>query len=354
MDTAEINAFFKGKHVFITGHTGFKGAWLTKVLLMAGAEVTGFALGPPTNPSLFELLKLENEINSIKGDIRDFSVLKAAFDTTKPEIVFHLAAKSLVQDGYANPRETYETNAMGTVNILECARLSGYVKSALNVTTDKVYMNDKLSDMFDENSPLNGADPYANSKSCAELITGSYRRSFFDGKSISISTARAGNAIGGGDFAEYRIIPDCVRAAKQGGTVEIRNASSIRPYQHVLDAISAYLLIAKSQYQNKGFEGSYNIGPDEKDYITTGKLVEMFCDEWGGLEWTEKRQKAAPREAEQLKIDSSKIKSTLGWNSKYTVCQAVQKTVEWTKACFAGEDIAAITEKQIKDYFPNL
>lgn len=354
MDTAEINAFFKGKRVFVTGHTGFKGAWLTKVLLLAGAEVTGFAMGPPTNPSLFELLKLKRDINSIKGDIRDFNALNKAIDIAKPEIVFHLAAKSLVQDGYANPRETYETNAMGTVNILECARLSSDVKSVLNVTTDKVYMNNELSDVFDENSPLNGADPYSNSKSCAELITDSYRRSFFDEKNVSISTARAGNAIGGGDFAEYRIIPDCARAAEYEGTVEIRNASSIRPYQHVLDAVSAYLLIAKSQYQNKDFEGSYNVGPDEKNYITTGKLVEIFCNEWGGLKWTKKQQKAAPREAEQLKIDSSKIKSTLGWSGKYTICQAVQKTVEWTKAYFAGEDIAAVTERQIKDYFPNL
>lgn len=232
----DIN-FYNGKKVFITGHTGFKGSWLCKMLSKVGAEVTGYALDPPTEPSLFEIASIEKDIKSIIGDIRDYKSLKAAFDETQPEIVFHLAAQPIVRDSYKEPLYTYETNVMGTVNILECIRNSNCVKSFLNVTTDKVYFNREWEWGYRENEKLDGYDPYSNSKSCSELVTHSYKRSFFEDNHVAISTARAGNVIGGGDFAKNRIIPDCVKAAINGECIVVRNICSTRPYQHVLEPL---------------------------------------------------------------------------------------------------------------------
>ena len=282
----ELMKFYKGKKVLVTGHTGFKGAWLSKILLEAGAEVTGYSLEPNTEPSLFKILNLENKLNSIIGDIANLEKLKRIFEEYKPEIVFHLAAQPIVLDSYKEPVYTYMTNVMGTVNLLECVRESNTVKSVINVTTDKVYENMEWEWGYRENERLNGYDPYSNSKSCSELVTHSYKVSFFDDKKVAVSTVRAGNVIGGGDFANFRIIPDCVRAMENNKVIEIRNPNSTRPYQHVLEPLFAYLLIAKKQYEDYTYASSYNIGPSEEDCVTTEELVKIFCDKWGnGARW---------------------------------------------------------------------
>ena len=274
-------SFYKGKKVLITGHTGFKGAWLCKMLSLAGAKVTGYALEPPTTPSLFEIAEIAKDVDSIIGDIRDYAHLKNVFDGVQPEIVLHLAAQPIVREGYKNPAYTYETNVMGTVNVLECVRNSSSVKSVLNVTTDKVYLNKEWEWGYRENEELDGYDPYSNSKSCSELVTHSYKRSFFSDGKVAISTARAGNVIGGGDFAEDRIVPDCIRAVNEKRTIMVRNPFSTRPYQHVLEPLYAYLLIAAKQYEDVNLAGYYNIGPDEQDCYKTGELVDVFVKHWG-------------------------------------------------------------------------
>lgn len=340
--------FFKDKRVFLTGHTGFKGAWLSSILVEAGAELTGYSLPPPTEPSLFDILGLTSKMASITGDIRDFDKLKASFDDAKPEIVLHLAAQPLVRDSYKNPRYTYDTNVMGTVNILECVRLSGLVRSFLNVTTDKVYKNNEWCWGYREDEPLDGFDPYSNSKSCSELVTHSYKNSFFGDGRVSVSTARAGNVIGGGDFANDRIIPDCVRAALVSKDIIVRNPYSTRPYQHVLEPLSAYLTIAKKQYDDNSYAGYYNIGPDETDCVTTGRLVDIFCKKWGdNLKWIDKSEPDAPHEAHFLKLDCSLFKSKFNWQPKWNIEDAVSKTVEWSKAA----DKKTCLIKQIGEYF---
>ncbi|HHU83959.1 MAG TPA: CDP-glucose 4,6-dehydratase [Clostridiales bacterium] len=343
--------FYKDKRVFVTGHTGFKGTWLCKILAMAGAKVTGYALTPPTNPSMFEIIGLEKDIHSVIGDIRDFDALKKAFDEAKPEIVLHLAAQPIVLTSYEQPAYTYETNVMGTVNILECVRLSKTCKSFLNVTTDKVYKNNEWCWGFRENEPLDGYDPYSNSKSCSELVTHSYKSSFFSDGRCAISTARAGNVIGGGDFADNRIIPDCVRAAIKKEAISVRNPNSVRPYQHVLEPLYAYLMIAQRQYKNEDISGYYNVGPNETDCLTTGQLATLFCKSWGdGQKW-EAQQKDGPHEANFLKLDCSLIKTTFNWQPRWNAETAVIRTVEWTKVYADNGDIIGKTEEQIKEFF---
>lgn len=256
--------FFKGKRIFITGHTGFKGSWMSMVLLRFGAEVMGYALKPPTEPSLFNILELKKYIHSKIADIRDLDTLKKAIILFKPEIVIHMAAQPIVRESYKIPVQTYETNVMGTVNVLEAIRKCESVKSFVNVTTDKVYFNREWDWGYREIDEINGFDPYSNSKSCSELVTSGYRNSFFQERDISISSCRAGNVIGGGDFSKDRIIPDCIKAAVSGNSIIIRNPDSIRPYQHVLEPIMAYLCVAGEQYDHKELEGVYNVGPDEK------------------------------------------------------------------------------------------
>lgn len=342
--------FYKNKRVFITGHTGFKGAWLCRILMKFGAEVTGYSLEPPTDPSLFELAKIGTDINSIIGDVRDFDSLKKAFDEANPEIVLHLAAQPIVRESYRNPRYTYETNVMGTVNILECVRNSENVKSFLNVTTDKVYLNKEWNWGYRENEELDGFDPYSNSKSCSELVTHSYKNSFFADGRTAISTARAGNVIGGGDFASDRIIPDCVRAVSENREIIVRNPYSTRPYQHVLEPLFAYLMITQKQYDNAKFSGWYNVGPDECDCVTTGALVDLFCKNWHGASWKNVAENDAPREANFLKLDCSKIKSTFDWKPHWHITEAVEKTVEWSKVYLNGGNVSAIMEEQIEGY----
>ena len=349
-----FNNFYKGKRVFVTGHTGFKGSWLCRMLVNAGAEVTGYALEPPIEPSLFKIARIADDIHSVIGDIRDFASLKKAFDEAQPEIVLHLAAQPIVRDSYKNPAYTYETNVMGTVNILECVRQSDCVKSFLNVTTDKVYLNKEWSWGYRENEELDGFDPYSNSKSCSELVTHSYKNSFFtdkDGRTIvPISTARAGNVIGGGDFANDRIIPDCIRAAINHEDIIVRNPYSTRPYQHVLEPLYAYLMIAAKQYEDSNYAGWYNVGPDDVDCFQTGALVDLFCQKWGkGIKWINKYD-GGPHEANFLKLDCSKLKTTFGWQPRWSLVEAMDKIVEWSKAWMAGEDIRPIMDKQIVEF----
>lgn len=350
----DILQFYKGKKVFITGHTGFKGSWLCKMLIKAGAQVTGYSLEPNTTPSLFNLLELNKYVDSHIGDIRNFADLKQKFDEAQPEIIFHLAAQPIVRDSYIDPLYTYETNVMGTANILECIRVSDMVKSALNVTTDKVYLNKEWEWGYREYEELDGFDPYSNSKSCSELVTHSYNRSFFtdnDGNiKTPVSTARAGNVIGGGDFSKDRIIPDCVKAAANGEDIIVRNPYSIRPYQHVLEPLYAYLLIAMKQCEDKRYTGYYNVGPEETDCYTTGDLVDLFVKKWGNnLKWINKHD-GGPHEANFLKLDCSKLKSTFGWKPRWSVTDAMDKIVEWNKVWLSGGNVIECTDNQINEF----
>lgn len=342
-------SFYKNKRVFVTGHTGFKGAWLCKMLSNYGAMVTGYSLEPPTEPSLYRIAGIDADVKSFIGDIRDYERLKKAFDEAKSEIVLHLAAQPIVRDSYSDPKYTYETNVMGTVNILECVRNSDCVKSFLNVTTDKVYKNREWEWGYRENEELDGFDPYSNSKSCSELVTHSYKQSFFENK-VPVSTARAGNVIGGGDFANDRIIPDCVRAAINKEDIIVRNPHSTRPFQHVIEPLYAYLMIAAKQYEDISFEGYYNVGPDEVDCFKTGALVDLFVEKWGdGLRWMNKDD-GGPHEANFLKLDCSKLKQTFNWNPRWNLEMAIEKTVEWSRCYVEGGDVRACMDKQIGEF----
>ena len=343
--------FYAGKRVLVTGHTGFKGSWLCEILKMLGAEVTGYALQPPTEPSMFALAGVARGMRSVIADIRDFDALGRVFDETRPEVVLHLAAQPIVLTSYEQPRYTYETNVMGTVNLLECVRQSDSVKSVLNVTTDKVYKNNEWCWGYRENEPLDGFDPYSNSKSCSELVTHSYKASFFDDREIAVSTARAGNVIGGGDFADNRIIPDCVRAAIAKEPIQVRNPNSTRPYQHVLEPLNAYLLIAAAQAADRAKQGYYNVGPDDADCLTTGTLAGIFCDAWGDGLTYEAKHRDGPHEANFLKLDCSLVKNTFGWQHVWNAPEAVRRTVAWTKVYAAGGDVSDVTRRQIAEFF---
>ena len=344
-------SYYSGKTVLVTGHTGFKGSWMCKVLSMQGAKVVGYSLEPPTSPSLFKTADIEKEIISVIGDIRDLDKLCETLQKHCPEIVIHMAAQPIVRESYVNPVYTYETNVMGTVNICEAVRLCGSVKSFVNVTTDKVYRNNEWEWGYRETDELDGYDPYSNSKSCSELVTSSYKKSFFADRNVSVSTCRAGNVIGGGDFAKDRLIPDCVRAMEKGEQIIVRNPYSTRPYQHVLEPVVAYLTLAAAQSENHGLAGCYNIGPDECDCVETGELVDIFCKAWGGgASWKNVSETGAPHEANFLKLDCSKIKSALKWKPRWHIGDAVEKTVEWSKVYLADGDVNCIMEKQIREY----
>ena len=357
MDKKSVCDFYKGKRVLVTGHTGFKGSWLIKILSDAGADVTGYSLPAPTSMNLYGIADLEKAIHSVEGDIRDFEKLDKVFDEVKPEIVFHLAAQPIVRTSYKEPRLTYETNVMGTVNICESVRLHmDSVRSFLNVTTDKVYKNNEWCYGYRENEPLDGYDPYSNSKSCSELVTHSYINSFYNSEpALGVSTARAGNVIGGGDFAADRIIPDCVRAVQSGEAIVIRNPLSTRPYQHVLEPLFTYMTIAAAQYEDTSMAGFYNVGPDDCDCVTTGELVNLFGKYYGPEFKSEIAavDPNAPHEANFLKLDTSLVKSVFGWKPAWHIEKAVEKTVEWTKAWLeepSADNINAVMKKQIDEF----
>lgn len=344
-------SFYKDKTVLVTGHTGFKGTWMCKMLLMHGAKVVGYSLKPSTNPNLFDVSNIEKEMISIIGDIRDLNKLINVVNEYKPEIVIHMAAQPIVRESYDNPVYTYETNVMGTVNICEAIRNCDSVKSFVNVTTDKVYKNNEWEWGYRECDALDGFDPYSNSKSCSELVTSSYINSFFSKQNIAVSTCRAGNVIGGGDFAKDRIIPDCVRAMENKSEIIVRNPYSTRPYQHVLEPVYTYLMLAGKQYENKDLSGCYNVGPDDCDCVTTGNLVDIFCNKWrDGASWKNVAEKNAPHEANFLKLDCSKIKKMLSWNPRWHIEEAIEKTVIWSKEYFKGSDMNRIMYMQIEEY----
>lgn len=345
--------FFSDKTVLVTGHTGFKGSWLCHLLAKTGAQVHGYALDAPTEPSLFKIAHLEDRMDSVIGDVRDLDRVCDVVRRSRPDIVLHLAAQPIVLDGYRNPHYTYETNVMGTVNILEAIRRIDCVRSCVNVTTDKVYRNEERFDYgYVEEDQLDGYDPYSNSKSCSELVTHSYAKSFLADAGVATSTARAGNVIGGGDFAPDRIVPDCVRAVDAGEPLRIRNPFSTRPYQHVLEPLFAYLMIAQRQYDDVSLASSYNVGPDECDCITTGGLVSLFERAWGdGFTWVNEAQtEDVPHEATFLKLDSSKLKRTFGWTPRWHIADAVEATVEWTRAYAEGGDVCVVMDAQIDRY----
>ena len=361
---AKLSEFYHGKTVLLTGHTGFKGSWMTVLLGMMGAKVYGYALKPGTDPCLFDILygdgvssRSDTElfvrtdkagsagagiVESRIGDIRDLDELWSYYDRIRPEIVIHMAAQPLVREGYRIPRETYEINVMGTVNILECIRNIPGCISFLNVTTDKVYFNEERPGYgYRENDKLDGFDPYANSKSCSELVTHSYASSFLNEQGTAVSTARAGNVIGGGDFSKDRIIPDCVRAAVGHSVIEVRNPGSIRPYQHVLEPLFVYLTIAMEQALDPSAAGWYNVGPDKEDCITTGDLCELFVQAYGeGLSWTAPENAGGPHEAGLLLLDNTKIKRTFGWEPVWHMERTVQSICDWTKAWQSGSRAA--------------
>ena len=361
----DLLSFYKNKNVFVTGHTGFKGTWLCRMLVNMGAVVTGYSLRPPTQPNLFSLADVENKMNSVIGDIRNFEKLQHVFAEMQPEIVFHLAAQPIVRESYKDPRYTYETNVMGVVNMLECIRQTHSVKSMMNVTTDKVYLNRERTEGYREDEPLDGFDPYSNSKSCSELVTHCYKNSFFVDDHVAISTARAGNVIGGGDFAQDRIVPDCVRAIQEGKIIEVRNPHSIRPYQHVLEPLAVYLMIAAKQYENACYAGYYNVGPDDCDCITTGELADLFCKCWNldknhnnqvetnelfKAKWEIKAAQNAPHEANFLKLDCSLLKRKFGWKPRWFIEEAMQKTCEFSKVWLQGGNIPAEMDREINEF----
>lgn len=342
--------FYKGKKVLITGHTGFKGSWMSVMLVNAGAEVVGYSSCSKIEKRLFDICGIQNQITHVKGDVRDLDHILKVFRTYQPEIVIHLAAQPLVRFSYKDPVNTYSTNVMGTVNVCEAVRQIPSVRSFLNITTDKVYENREWEWGYRENEPLDGYDPYSNSKSCSELVTHSYRSSFFTDGRVAVSTARAGNVIGGGDFANDRIIPDCVRAAMKGEEIIVRNPFSTRPYQHVLDPVNAYLMIAAKQYENPDYASWYNVGPDDQNCLQTGALVDLFVKHWGeGLRWID-RYDGGPHEARFLKLDCSKMKTVFGWKPHWDLETAVGKVIEWSKAWMAGEDVRPVMDRQIEEF----
>lgn len=350
----EILEQYKGKNVLVTGHTGFKGSWLCMILKMYGANVTGYSLEPDMEPSLFELAHIAEGMKSVIGDVRDLEYLQSVFDEVKPEYVFHLAAQPIVRESYKHPVDTYSTNVMGTVNVLECVRHSDTVKSVLNVTTDKVYLNSEQHKGYVEEDKLDGYDPYSNSKSCSELVTHSYYNSFLKEKGIRVSTARAGNVIGGGDFEKDRIIPDCVRAVLSGEQIIVRNPHSVRPYQHVIEPLMVYLMIVQKQFEDEKYQGAYNVGPDEENCWTTGDLVDCFCKVWGeGASWVNQNQ-GGPHEAGLLKLDCTKLKNTFCWKPQWDIKTSVENVVEWTKSYQTGCDVRKVMEWQIERYLENV
>lgn len=348
-------SIFNDKRILITGHTGFKGTWLTRMLIHAGATIAGYSSCSEKESSFFEYADIKERITHIKGDIRDLDHLKSVFDRFHPEIVFHLAAQPIVRDSYQDPVYTYETNVMGTVNLMECVRLDPCVKSVLNITTDKVYLNREWYWGYREDEPLDGFDPYSNSKSCSELVTHSYRTSFFSNSRVAVSTARAGNVLGGGDLAHDRIIPDCVRAMQTKKVIKVRNPYSIRPYQHVLEPLFVYLTIAAKQYEDISYQGHYNVGPDDLDCVTTGELVDLFCKYWGDdARWEENMELKAPHEANFLKLDCSKIKSVFGWKPRWHIEKCMEMVCRFSRIWISGGDIPAEMDREIKEYLKGI
>jgi len=348
--------FFRGRRVFLTGHTGFKGAWLTLWLHQLGAQVTGYALAPPTDPSLFELARLDQLIHSVIGDVRDAERLRTALAEASPEIVIHMAAQPLVRESYLNPAETFATNVMGTVHLLEAVRNAPGVRAVVNVTTDKCYENREWPWGYRENEPMGGYDPYSSSKGCSELVTAAYRNSFFNeacysDHGVALASARAGNVIGGGDWAADRLIPDCIAALLNDEPVRIRNPHAIRPWQHVLEPLSGYLTLAQRLHEKGArYAGAWNFGPGDDDAREVEWIVQRMCSRWQGGASYVVDQGEHPHEAHYLKLDCSKAKGKLGWRPRWSLETAIEKIIDWTLAYQKGEGLREVCLQQIADY----
>jgi CDP-glucose 4,6-dehydratase len=343
--------FWKDKKVLITGHTGFKGSWLSLWLQMLGAKVVGFSLEPLTQPNLFSLANVECGMTSIIGDIRDLESLTSVFKTHQPEIVFHLAAQPLVRRSYDNPVETYSTNVMGLVHLLECIRNTSSVRAVVNVTTDKCYENKEWLWGYRETDRLGGHDPYSNSKACAELVTAAFHSSYFNKNQTKIATARAGNVIGGGDWAQNRLVPDVINACINRSPVILRHPASIRPWQHVLEPLHGYLLLAERLYLDQDlYAGGWNFGPNQEDAKPVSWVVEFILETWGGCHRWEQEQGEQPHEAQLLKLDCSKAKSLLQWHPVWNLENGLKKTVDWYLAYVANVNLRDVTMGQIDDY----
>jgi CDP-glucose 4,6-dehydratase len=348
--------FWRGKKVFITGHTGFKGSWLCMWLNHWGAQVTGYALAPPTNPSLFELAGVEAQITSIHGDIRDRNKLINAIENAAPDIIFHMAAQAIVRESYKDPVATYETNVMGTVNLLESVRQTDSVKAVVNITTDKCYENKECVWGYRENDPMGGYDPYSNSKACSELVTASYRSSFFNPQDyarhgVGLATARAGNVIGGGDWAADRLIPDCIKSLLNAQPVLIRNPHAIRPWQHVLEPLCGYIMLAQKLYEDGSkYAEAWNFGPEDTDARPVEWIVQQICQKWsnGASYCIDKGEH--PHEACYLKLDCSKAKWHLGWQPRWSLEKALEKIIEWAHVYHNGGDIKQVCLDQIREH----
>ncbi len=349
--------FWKNKKVFVTGHTGFKGSWLCLILHSLGAKVAGYALVPPTNPNLFELCEIDQLVSSHINDIRDAQSLLNCIIFEQPEIIIHMAAQPLVRESYINPVETYQTNVMGTVNLLEAVRKCPNVKAVVNVTTDKCYDNIEKDIGYNENEPLGGYDPYSNSKACSELVTSAYRNSFFNPQEyqkhgVALATARAGNVIGGGDWAIDRLIPDCVDAYLKSEVIKIRYPHAIRPWQHVLEPLCGYLILAQKLCENGAeFAEAYNFGPNENDAKPVEWIVKNLCKKFGETASYSIDGDSHPHEAHFLKLDCTKAKTKLNWFPKWNLEKALNKIVDWTKVYQEKKDIRTICLKQINEYF---
>jgi CDP-glucose 4,6-dehydratase len=348
--------FWTGRNVFITGHTGFKGSWLCLWLSLLGAKVTGYALQPPTNPSLFEQARIEDLIDSVIGDIREIDILKAVMQKVQPEIIIHMAAQPLVRESYKSPVETYQTNVMGTVNILEAVRSCNSVKAVVNVTTDKCYENKEWVWGYRENEPLGGFDPYSSSKACSELVTAAYRNSYFHpaqyaDHGVAVATARAGNVIGGGDWAADRLVPDIIRALIDHRPISVRHPQAIRPWQHVLEPLSGYLLLAQRLVEaGSDYGESWNFGPDDADAKPVEWIVKKLCERWGKDAGYIIAEGIHPHETHYLKLDCSKAKERLGWQPKWDLKFTLDKVVDWVQAWQAGDDLRTVCLQQITDY----
>jgi CDP-glucose 4,6-dehydratase len=351
---ASVDAdFWRGRRVLLSGHTGFKGSWLALWLQKLGAHVTGFSLDVPTRPSLFELARVGAGMRSIEGDVRDVRALEQALREARPEIVIHMAAQSLVRPSFAQPRETYEVNVMGTVNLLDAVRRDGSVRVLVNVTSDKCYENHEWEWAYREHEPMGGHDPYSSSKGCAELVTDAFRRSFFqDARSTRVASARAGNVIGGGDWAQDRLLPVLMRAALEGRTARVRNPASIRPWQHVLNPLCGYLTLAQALWSDAELAGAWNFGPAEEDARAVRWIVQRIAALWPRLRWVEDAQPERPNlhEARSLRLDSSRARARLGWRPVWGLAEGLEATVAWYRALHAGEDVAALTAAQIESY----
>lgn len=355
MENVEVNSdFWRGKRVFITGHTGFKGGWLSLWLQFMGAEVHGYALTPPTETNLFTVAEVGKGMASSQiADIRDADRLCKAMQTARPEIIFHLAAQPLVRYSYAQPVETYAVNVMGTVHLLEAVRATHGVKAVVNVTTDKCYENREWVWGYRENEPMGGFDPYSSSKGCAELVTAAYRRSFLEPAGVALASARAGNVIGGGDWAEDRLIPDFLRSMDAGAPLKIRSPQSTRPWQHVLEPLSGYLTLAERLYtEGMPFAEAWNFGPSDEDARPVRWIIERLAEMQRDVKW-QCDEAPQPHEAHYLKLDSSKAHNLLNWEPRWRLQAALQKTLEWHQAWRNGEDMHALTLSQIAQYRTN-